>query len=30
MVDPEGNAFCILPSTGADIDRDGRAHYRQG
>jgi predicted enzyme related to lactoylglutathione lyase len=27
MADPEGNEFCVIPSTGCDLDDDGRAHY---
>lgn len=27
MSDPEGNEFCVIPSTGCDLDDEGRAHY---
>jgi hypothetical protein len=28
MADPEGNAFCLLPSSEWVLDDDGTAHYQ--
>jgi predicted enzyme related to lactoylglutathione lyase len=27
MADPEGNEFCLIPTTGCHLDDHGRAHY---
>jgi predicted enzyme related to lactoylglutathione lyase len=27
MADPEGNEFCVVPSSAVDLDEQGRTHY---